>query len=730
LFYDNESGYRAGALMIGDGSTVKVENSVFVDNESDWGGAIYLRDESSSSGGSELTVQLCTIYRNHSTSANLKNAGGIFSYTGYDTQTVLIANSIIAYNLTYGSYAGGYSGSLGGYVSDVEAYSSSYFTGRVADTYTRRIGSYYVHDSFSGSREGVNGTDWPGHSGTDKDMYFTSSSGDAIGKAGLSTDVLTSSSYLSSVDANGVTRPQGTGSDIGAYEYRNTWVGGHSGSETDWNTPQNWSLSTVPTTTANDSRYDAPLIEDVANDPVISGDFETDNLMIESGGNLTIAQNGSIKLTGNLINNGSLTMQSAGNEFSSLIVEGDSYGETKHWYNGGSLGDDGKYSGNITYNRYVNIAVDSGSNEWDLVGSPVDGLSISSFVTTNSSAIATSGSTYALGYYDNSNDSWTNYTTSTAGGAGNFTLGKGYQMASASGATMAFTGTVPTSTQTQSVINNADSSGRRWNLVANPFPSYINLNDNNDASNNFLTVNSSIVDGSFLAVYGYDADGTGYTIYNHAGDSGRDYIAPGQAFFIAAASSSAANISFTTAMRTTTGGDDFVSGRLAQSTHSSFYLKLYEDDDFIADSKFYFDNGLTLGLDPGYDAGALDQNMAIMSRLPQQDQGIGMSINAMSNESFEETIIPLDINKEAGIPFRISLEDATIPEGVEVYLEDTLLETLTDLKDVDFTLTPESDLSGIGRFYVRLGNTNLGNNDLTESHISIYKPFNQDHITI
>ena len=183
-------------------------------------------------------------------------------------------------------------------------------------------------------------------------------------------------------------------------------------------------------------------------------------------------------------------------------------------------------------------------------------------------------------------------------------------------------------------------------------------------------------------------------------------------------------------MRTTSGGDDFVSGRLAQSTHSSFYLKLYEGDNFIADSKFYFDNGLTLGLDPGYDAGALDQNMAIMSRLPQQDQGIGMSINAMSNESFEETIIPLDINKEAGIPFKISLEDATIPEGVEVYLEDTLLETLTDLKDVDFTLTPESDLNGIGRFYVRLGNTNLGNNDLTESHISIYKPFNQDHITI
>ena len=36
------------------------------------------------------------------------------------------------------------------------------------------------------------------------------------------------------------------------------------------------------------------------------------------------------------------------------------------------------------------------------------------------------------------------------------------------------------------------------------------------------------------------------------------YIAPGQAFFVAAASSTAANLSFTEAMQTTTGGDDFI----------------------------------------------------------------------------------------------------------------------------------------------------------------------------
>ena len=420
-------------------------------------------------------------------------------------------------------------------------------------------------------------------------------------------------------------------------------------------------------------------------------------------------------LSNDFTNNGTVTLNSDSNEFSSIIVEGSS-------------------SGSITYNRFVNIVVDSGSNEWDLVGSPVGSLTISSFVSDNSSPLANNGSgTYALGYYDNSDDSWTNYTTSTVGGAGNLTLGKGYQMASSNGTTLAFTGTVATSAQTQSVINNdGNGSGRRWNLVANPFPSYINLNTPAHATNNFLSVNSSKIDSNYLAVYGYDADGTGHTIYNNAsGDGLLDYIAPGQGFFVAAASSSSDNISFTTAMRTTSGGDDFVTGRLAQSTWSRFYLRLYEGENFTSETQFYFEQGLSLGLDPGYDAGALNQSDDMVSRLPDNDQGIGMAINAMGLSALdEETVIPLVLNREAGVEFSISFEDSSIPENVDVYLEDTLLETLTDLRSEDFTLTPESDLSDMGRFYLRIGNTSLGGNDLDESYISIYKAASDDFVTI
>jgi len=467
-----------------------------------------------------------------------------------------------------------------------------------------------------------------------------------------------------------------------------------------WATASNWASGSVPTSSYNVTISSSQTLT-VGNSTAALAN----NLTIDSGGSLTIAKNSDLTISGDFTNNGAVTLNSDADEFASIIVQGSS-------------------SGDIVYNRYVNTV---GSGEWDLIGAPTDGLSISSFVTTNSTPLATSGSIYAVGEYDNSDNSWTNYTSSTVGAAGNFDIGRGYQMATSSGATVVFTGTVATTDQTQSIINNAGNGGRRWNLVANPYPSYLNANTNAHASNNFLSVNSGVIDSNYSAIYGYNADGSGYTIYNNT--TAATYIAPGQAFFVAAASSSATNLSFTEAMQTTTGGDDFIAGRLA-NTSSELYLKLYEGQNLVGDTKFYFDNNLSLGLDPGYDAGAYNQSSALASRLAEDDQGVNMGINAMGIDSFEQTTIPIVVNKEAGTSFRISLEDLTIPENVEVVLEDTETQTFTDLRAGDFTLNPQNDLSGMGRFYLRLGNTSLGGSDLEESYISIYNPMDKDYITI
>ena len=483
----------------------------------------------------------------------------------------------------------------------------------------------------------------------------------------------------------------------------------------------------------------------------MSFSVQAQNLYISDGTSFNIKRTSSVVISGALKNKGSFTLNSDSNEYASVIV--------------GSENNESEFNSTpIVYNRYVNEA---GSGEWDLVGSPLELQSISSFATSNATneILDTSGVYYALGTYDNSAGAWTNYTTPDSGlassvsSAGNFDIGKGYQAGTLSGGgLLKFIGTAAADHQTQSIQYNVanDLGGSRWNLIANPFPSYIKANTHAHSTNNFLTVNNSDIqrpsnitipsriDPNFLAIYGWESDTNGdntgaYTIYNFI-DSEPLYIAPGQGFFIAAnpnlndtdffPDATDRVISFTKEMRTIVGGDDFIAGRMMNPTSSEFLLKLYEEDTFINSTRFYFDNGLTLGMDPGYDAGAFEQDFGLMSRLPESDQGIGLAINAMGLEAFNAISIPLEVYQVSNVPFRISLEDSTIASDIEVQLEDRLLETLTLLNDEDFTLTAEEDLSGIGRFYLHLGNVTLGDNTFIQDLVSIYKGINDNYITL
>jgi len=453
---------------------------------------------------------------------------------------------------------------------------------------------------------------------------------------------------------------------------------------------------------------------------LLSFSMHSQNVTVNSGSSFTIQSTSSLTVGGNFSTNGSGTviLNSDATNYSSIIISGS--------VSSGS---------NITYNRYVNSV---GTDEWDLIGSPVNEQSINSFATTNAAPLATGGGSgsdqYAIGIYDNETDNWTNYTTSTIGTAGDFDIGKGYQMATDIGATLAFTGTPVSTAQTQAIQDYSSTSGRIWNLIANPYPSYIYANNNANPTHNFLKANYEVdvtdnLHNSYIALYGYDADGSGYTVYNQT--SAATYIAPGQAFMVASDnSSSGTSISFTPEMRTVQGGDDFISGRIMNPTSSEFLLKLYEDEILIDNTRFYFDNDLTLGLDPGYDAGHFNQDASLMSRLVEEDEGVGFVINAMGSDALGGVSIPLEVNQPSNVPFRISLEDSSIAPDVEVQLEDRLLGTLTLLNDEDFTLTAEDDLIGIGRFYLHLGNVTLGEDSFANSLASIYKGINDDYITI
>jgi PKD repeat protein len=496
-----------------------------------------------------------------------------------------------------------------------------------------------------------------------------------------------------------------------------------------WGTASNWLSGSVPTSSTTgtiSSGYDVIVaIPDGVGSASLSAVIK--NILIESGGSLSIENHSNLTVSEDFTNNGYVTLNSTSDAYSSLIVGGTA-------------------TGDIVYNRWV-YKVGSWDYGWDLVGSPVLALSLNDFYNTNTNngtdggPLDTQGDLIALGTYDNAWNDWELYTTSTIVGAGNFITGKGYQIGASvstgnlTGKTIAYTGQIATQTQTTPIINNngTNTIGRRWNVVANPFPSYIKGNSVADTNNNFLTVNEDILPSNYLALYGKRSDGVpGYIVYNHTTNiaTGGLLIAPGQGFLVAANTLEVQQLQFTPAMRTVLGGDDFISGAPVLNNYL-LNLKLFHGSSEEAETLFYFKQGLSPNLDPGYDAGAPSQEIALSSRLTEDDQGVNFSINAMDIDAINNEVIPLVINQPEGQPFRISISENTIPENVNIYLEDVLNGTMTSLKTEDFELTALSDLSDANGFFIHFTTQNLVVDDvLNINSLYVYKANTDTFITI
>ena len=175
-------------------------------------------------------------------------------------------------------------------------------------------------------------------------------------------------------------------------------------------------------------------------------------------------------------------------------------------------------------------------------------------------------------------------------------------------------------------------------------------------------------------------------------------------------------LSFTTDMRTIVGGDDFITSSRAMQDSYELILKLYDGDTEIDNTRFYFKEGLNLGLDPGYDAGHFNQSASLMSRLVDEDKGVGFAVNAMGIENANNVVVPLVINREAGVEFRISIDTFDLSTGTKIYLEDNVNKTFTHLNEQDFQFKGDDKLSGAGRFFVHFTTTTLSN-DLDDDGI-------------
>ncbi|WP_178988453.1 zinc-dependent metalloprotease [Winogradskyella schleiferi] len=418
---------------------------------------------------------------------------------------------------------------------------------------------------------------------------------------------------------------------------------------------------------------------------LISTNTTCNSLTVDPGAALTV--NSGITLTTNESN-----LNSTSQIFSSLIV-------------------DGTITGTVNYNRHT---AQIGTN--DLISAPVVDQTFGSFETANPN-LATSGTLRAFAPYVTSAGAFQNYDTSTNAST-IINAGTGYKAATTDGSTLTFTGTVRTNDVLDVPISDA-TAGSAWNLIGNPYPSYMNFET-------FFTTNAGEFDpnNAFQAIYGYDGNG-GWTVWNFSSIvdiSADEYLAPGQAFFVKAKSGGGL-VDFTTNMRTTGTSDDFIAGRDSSTTVALCQLNLNSSSN-NASTKIYFIEGTTRGLDFGYDAGSYSGSTAeysIFSNLVEDNSGLDMAIQALPFNDLNDVIIPIGIKAQANEQLTISIDDVSyLPSGVNVYLNDTVENAFTLLNTSDYTFTASNDLTGTGRFYIQYATQTLSVNNDELNNLNIY----------
>ena len=356
----------------------------------------------------------------------------------------------------------------------------------------------------------------------------------------------------------------------------------------------------------------------------------------------------------------------------------------------------------------------SPTTNWYLVSSPVEGQDIDTFVAAEGLASGT-GSNVGLSDYNNATPGWTYYQNG-ASGTGSFTSGDGRSIKLAAAGDVSFTGTINTSDVTLAMTSNSNG----FNLLGNPYPSYVAGNENADGTNNILTINSANLTENTLWFWNQSTDS--YNQINHA--SSAKHIAPGQGFFVSATGS--VNLSITEAMQSHQGTDSFQ--RL--TTRPEIELTL-SNDSAIRHADIYYIEGTTTGWDNGYDSsifGGVTNEFAIYTHAVANGNGRNLGIQSLPPNNYENMVVPVGINAEAGTSITIDASKNNFPSGINIYLEDKQDNTFTLLDtDANFSTTLENSLSGIGRFYLHTTSGVLSAPDFDiNTNVSIYTSSNDN----
>ncbi|QDO93666.1 T9SS type A sorting domain-containing protein [Formosa sediminum] len=430
-----------------------------------------------------------------------------------------------------------------------------------------------------------------------------------------------------------------------------------------------------------------------------TGRTNVNNLTISSEANVRINYNGRVRVYGNLLVDNNLTITSKSDSYGTLRV-------------------DGTATGLATYERFTMM---DGIN--DLVSAPLSGITFGEFASST-------GINNDSLYYSQNDNNLKKFGpfVKTAGVGGSYAnwhaindsneileSGVGYRASTVSGNLLSYTGNVVTENVETDVYFNISTLASQWNLVGNPYPSFITMTP-------FLNVNQDLFQEDKVAVYAYN--GTDWTIYNN---NNAVNIAPGQGFYVAVNENIAnlGKLEFRSSWMRLNNEDDFIAGR----TETNYFLDiaLNADDKEKHSNQLYFNENGTNNLDKGYDSsiyGLNESGYTLFTQLVEGNTNYRLAIQTLNQDEVSEgeVSVQLGVIAPEGKKISISIKETNLDSTTKVYLEDTITDEWILLNDSPYTFVTNESLNGVGRFVLHISNEkSLGIEDnIQENQLQIY----------
>ncbi len=331
----------------------------------------------------------------------------------------------------------------------------------------------------------------------------------------------------------------------------------------------------------------------------------------------------------------------------------------------------------IIYNRTL-------TTNRHLVTPPVVNQSYENLISDNNFTIDNT-KTIGLATYNNNNiNKWEYKKNDTTG---NIETGLGLYVELETAGDIKFTGNLNTNIINYPVTTGTENDN---NLIGNPFTSYIN-------SSNFLTDNTTVLSEETIWLW----NGVQYEAYTLANPI---EVAPTQGFFVSAKNNG--NVIFDTVNQSHQTTNTFT------RSEEKANIELLVND---LSTKVYFIENTTVNFDNGYDGSLFsgqDYDFAVYTKLPEDDNSNKkLAIQALPNSDIEDTVIPIGIIAKTDNELSFSVKTLNLNENIDIYLEDRVNNTFTNLSKENYKVTLENDLNNAGRFYLHPSQKSLSTDE-------------------